>query len=191
MELDLAFPRTAWGLLRRPGWVIREYLDGNRATWFNPAKFLFITATMYALIVTWRVSPEEIFPGVIDEQSRQAVLFAIGAIAYSAFVYLLIAAIAARWLFRKVFASVAEAYAALLYIYAEALLILGMLALFYWHVVLVRLLLLVYLAVVLTLLAGAPRWWAALRSIIVYVVYTVAAIGTVGLVVAAQSYLLD
>jgi len=188
VELDFRYPRTAWALVRRPAWMIREYLDGNRATWFHPAKFVFLNATLYALIVAWRVPVEEI--GAFSSAATQgAVLFAIGAIAYLAFVYLLLAAATARWLFRGTFASVAEAYVALLYIYGQALLVLGVLGLVFWDTRLVRLFVLAYLALVLVGLAGSPWWKALLRAVVVYVVYTVGALSSFFMLVALRSQL--
>jgi hypothetical protein len=188
-ELDFRYPRTAWALLRRPAWMIREYLDGNRATWFHPAKFVFLNATLYALIVAWRVPVEEIFAFRSADVTQGAVLFAIGAIAYLAFVYLLLAAATARWLFRGTFASVAEAYVALLYVYGQALLVLGIVGLVFWDTRLVRLFVLVYLVLVLVRLAGRPWWNALLRAVVVYVVYTVGALGTFYVLVALRTHL--
>ncbi|MBQ8098348.1 MAG: DUF3667 domain-containing protein [Bacteroidaceae bacterium] len=44
-----ALPRTLWNLIYRPGYMIGNYLDGQRAPYLNPFKCLLVVVALYAL----------------------------------------------------------------------------------------------------------------------------------------------
>ncbi|GJM08881.1 MAG: hypothetical protein DHS20C11_11570 [Lysobacteraceae bacterium] len=191
LELDLRYPRTAYQMMRRPGWLIREYLEGNRDSWFNPGKFVFLNATFYALVLTFAVPSDRLAAGFSQESTREVIIFAMGVVAYTAFIYLFVAAIVARWLLRPVISTVAEAYVALLYIYGQGLLILSIIGLVYWHIALTRVAMLIYITWVVYQLAAAPRWSAILKGIVIYLSYTLAAMASVWLIAYIRFVLLD
>lgn len=49
-HLDKGFFRTALDLVKKPGEMIRDFLDGKRATYFRPLMYLIITGSFAGLI---------------------------------------------------------------------------------------------------------------------------------------------
>lgn len=184
VELDLRYPRTMVAMISRPGFIIREYLEGNRATWFNPAKFVFINASIYLLILSFVLPPEDLVLGVMPDADRTTTLFAFGLIIYIAYFYTLVAAVAARWLFRTDLASVAESYVLMLYTYGAGILVNGLVTVLDVHLHLfeqnqTRVVMLIYICYVF-LRFSSERWWITLpKAVIVYLVYSVTALSMV------------
>lgn len=69
-NLESSLWRTLIGLTLRPGKVAREYVAGRRRSYFNPLKYLLVTAGTMALL-NWRLSAptEEIDAAVLAEVS--------------------------------------------------------------------------------------------------------------------------
>ncbi|MEM7583647.1 MAG: DUF3667 domain-containing protein [Acidobacteriota bacterium] len=125
LSLDSAFLRTLIGLVRRPGRVCREYLEGRRKSYVAPVKYTFFAATIFALIVNFLdVLPT--LPSTNDEQTVRLYRATLSALGYLAFLYVLPIATLQAWLFRRPRYGIAECYAALLFFYGQ-ILILGIL----------------------------------------------------------------
>jgi Protein of unknown function (DUF3667) len=179
LEFDLRYPRTLVGMVLRPGYVIGEYIAGNRDSWMNPAKFVFINASIYLLVLTIVVPPEKLVLGVMPEASREVTLFAFGLIIYIAYVYMLVAAVVARWLFRSTFRSVAEAYVCMLYTYGAGILINAGLQVVFLEQNTTRVFMLLFISYVFVRLTDEPLWKSLPKAVIVYLVYTVTALSMV------------
>ena len=181
LELDIRYVQTIRELSVRPGWMIREYLDGNRTSWVNPGKYVFFNATFYALALTFFVDPAMLELGFEEDMAREMILAIMGMLAYVAFIYLLPAGWVTHLLYREKVRSTAEGYVALLYVYGHAMLILGAVSLSgWWHVAFVRGFLLFYMVFAFTQLTGVPYIWNGFKAVLVYLTYTVAAIVVVG-----------
>ncbi len=50
-HLDKGFPYTAKQLLTRPGYAIREYIDGKRVSYFNPVTFLLLLLAVNVFMI--------------------------------------------------------------------------------------------------------------------------------------------
>lgn len=49
-NLDNRFMRTCIDLFRRPGHMIKDYIEGNRAPYYKPVSLLFVVATIYLIV---------------------------------------------------------------------------------------------------------------------------------------------
>lgn len=49
-NLDNRFMRTCFDLFRRPGHMIKDYIEGNRAPYYKPVSLLFVVATIYLIV---------------------------------------------------------------------------------------------------------------------------------------------
>lgn len=49
-NLDNRFLRTCIDLFRRPGHMIKDYIEGNRAPYYKPVSLLFVVATIYLIV---------------------------------------------------------------------------------------------------------------------------------------------
>lgn len=49
-NLDNKFLRTSLDLFRRPGHMIKDYIDGNRVKYHKPISMLFVLATVYIVV---------------------------------------------------------------------------------------------------------------------------------------------
>ena len=50
-NVDQGFTRTLIDLLYRPGYLVRDFLQGKRKSYFKPAQVLFVLAAIYLMIV--------------------------------------------------------------------------------------------------------------------------------------------
>lgn len=193
VSLDSALVRTMVGLARSPGRLVRRYLDGQRKTYMNPMKFVFVAATVFALTINvFDVLPHEIPPD--RPQAIRLFKTLVSALGYLAYLYMLPAAVVQRWLFRRHELGVAECYVSLLYYYGEILLLgsvlaaLGLYSIPYGMVA-IRGLGMLYLAWMLTGLYRGPKATTLGKAVLVYVTFTVVNIGT-GILVALALRLL-
>ncbi len=67
---DSKFLRTCRGLLVRPGHMVREYLQGKRAPYYNPLQLYIFLLTIYA-ILTYTLNTGDIFLGDITNSDRK------------------------------------------------------------------------------------------------------------------------
>lgn len=49
-NLDNRFMRTCIDLFRRPGHMIKDYIEGNRAPYYKPVSLLFVVAAIYLIV---------------------------------------------------------------------------------------------------------------------------------------------
>ena len=181
-SVDSSLARTLVGLTREPGETVRAYLAGNRTGYLNPAKYAFLAATLYTLVVTlfdidvrptqWQTS---------DPRSVATMHLVLGLVGYLVFLYQLPTAAVLRSFFRRSGLNFAETYTALLFYSGHLMLAFTLLAASgaygwaggYWLGRLIALVLLVWF--VLRIYRAAP-----LRTLIAtVVVYIVMMIGTV------------
>lgn len=51
LDLDHGIPHTIWSLIRRPGYTIREYIEGRRASYTDPVKLLLLAVSITTIIL--------------------------------------------------------------------------------------------------------------------------------------------
>lgn len=180
-ELDGRVPATLRAMTLRPGWMVREYLEGNRASWVNPAKYLFFAATTYAVIVGLRVDPETMEGAVFGSAaSARDLMLVIGMLAYLGFVFQLIVAAVMRGLYRGVFSTLGEAYVAALYVYGHVFVLASIPTLLgYWQRFLAMSLYALWLAFTLRGLCREAWWKTLYKLVLVFFTYFVSAVLTV------------
>jgi len=180
-ELDLRAWRTVRAMTTRPGWMIGEYIAGNRTEWANPAKYLFSAATVYAVVVGLCVDPELIGMRMFGATvSAQSVMVGIGALAYLGFVFLLVVAAMLRAVYRQRFASIGEAYVAMLFTYGHVFVLLTVPALFgAWNRAGAVAAMAVWVAFALHGLVAEPWWQRLGKTLLIVITYLVASFATV------------
>ncbi len=118
LGLDFRIVRTARALLADPGDLLRGYLDGRRAGVTNPFKFLFVTATLYVLVVTLLDVQVSYGPG-----AQESAIVIAALINYLVFLFLLPASAVLWALFRSGGRNWAETYVALCFVWGGYLLL--------------------------------------------------------------------
>lgn len=75
LHVDRGILYTIKELLIKPGYIIKNYLDGKRVDYFKPFAFIFILGTIYGLIVHFlNVSPEkEMIPNGVSAEFSKSV----------------------------------------------------------------------------------------------------------------------
>ncbi len=115
-SLDSALGKTLVDLTRRPGFTIRRYIAGDRDSYLNPAKYAFLAATLYALVIT--VLGIDVRPVQFQDQDPRALAgmrLVLGLVGYLIFVYMLPVAAVLRRCFRSSGFNFAESYVVLLF----------------------------------------------------------------------------
>lgn len=69
LNIDHGFSRNFFELFYRPGYMIRDYLDGKRAGYFKPFQTLFVLAALY-VILAHVFSPESFVTETKQTQSQ-------------------------------------------------------------------------------------------------------------------------
>ncbi|MEM7583646.1 MAG: DUF3667 domain-containing protein [Acidobacteriota bacterium] len=121
LSLDSAFLRTVFSLATRPGSTCRQYLDGRRKPFMNPVKYVFVLATLFAVVN----NVLDILPASLPDNPQAVRLykFIVSALSYLAYLYLLPVALVQSWLFRRPRTGVAESYVIMLFFYGQFLVI--------------------------------------------------------------------
>jgi hypothetical protein len=123
--LDFRLARTVRELVVSPGTLLRGYLAGRRVPYTNPLKLLFLSATVYLLVVTLldlQLTPQA-------QPQQQAATMVVALINYLVFLFLAPAAWWLRALFRRAGHNWAETYAAVCYLWSGYLLLAAVLGL--------------------------------------------------------------
>ena len=122
-SLDSALLRTLIGLSTRPGTTIRRYIAGDRSGLASPAKYAFLAATLYALVINLfeiDVRPAGARSGGAEAEGWMRLIVSL--LAYLIFLYLLPAAAVLRLCYRRYGPNFAESYVTLLYFAGQYLL---------------------------------------------------------------------
>ncbi len=127
LTLDSSFLRTLGGLTKHPGRVGREYVLGQRKTYLNPLKYIFVIGTVYLLVFNFVLSriPADALEAANevakDElRARQAMM---PFVAYFGYVIMIPVAAVQRFLFRRQPFGVAECYVFLLFAFGQIMLL--------------------------------------------------------------------
>lgn len=196
-NLDSKVPRTVVGLTLDPGRVVREYVDGRRATYVSPLRYCLIAVAVMVLVyvsldinvvnVTMiSTSPDVEVQEQVDEIRLEIIRVINARLNLVIFLALPVLGLAVRWLFRKSGRNYAECMAYVLYVMGQVLALgipFGLL-----HPVAakasigLRVLLQVgYLTWAATAFFGRKWWISALKVVLATVIYMLA----VALAVAA------
>ncbi len=121
--LDFHWLHTIRSLWCSPGAMLRDYLRGRRAPFTHPVKLLFLSATLYLVVVS--LLGVEVSRDAATQRTATAVVALINYL-----VFLLLVPVA--WLLRRLFASSginwAESYVVLCYLWSGYLLLACLLA---------------------------------------------------------------
>lgn len=129
-SFDSVLLRTVVDLSRHPGVVARRYIAGNRTGYFNPAKYVFLAATLYAFVVLYfEVDVRPQGARYDDPRAVAGMRLVVSVVGYLVFVYLLPAAAVLQRLFRRYPLTFAESYVALLFFAGQYIGVLTLLAL--------------------------------------------------------------
>lgn len=116
--LDFRLPRTVRGLFAGPGEMLRGYLAGRRIRYTNPLKLLFLSATLYLLVVTLLDLPLS-----FGREGQQTALSVVALINYLMFLFLVPTAWWLQVLFRRSGYNWAESYVVLCFFWSGYVLI--------------------------------------------------------------------
>jgi hypothetical protein len=108
-HVDKGIFYTVIELFKRPGHAIREYIEGKRIKYFNPFAFLFIFATIYAILIhyTSKITTIDVFSTAFVETFEEVNYLGMAAqwikshYAYMILLFLPIFALASFLAFRK------------------------------------------------------------------------------------------
>ena len=171
--LDYRALATVRELFVAPGAMLRGYLAGRRQPYTNPLKLLFLSASLYLLVVT--TFDLQVTPAASGRDTGLAVAALMN---YLVFVFLVPAAWWLRLLFRRSGHNWAESYVVLCYLWSAYLLVasalgLAMVAVDAWYFFARTAAGLVYLVVALRSLSRVGWWTAIWRGVLFYAGYFV------------------
>jgi hypothetical protein len=115
-SLERGLGRTTLELARSPGRMVRSYIGGDRSGYTNPAKYLLLMATLYALVIN--LFGIDVRPAGTQSDDPLAVVTmrrVVSILGYMMYLYLLPAAAVLRVCFRKAGLNFTECYVVLLY----------------------------------------------------------------------------
>jgi hypothetical protein len=120
IDLDFKFARALRHLITSPGLMIKEYIQGRRIAYTNPFKLLFLTATIYYLLVIFLDIPTNIGFGLEEkaEEAEKAGRSISTLLNYLIFVILIPSAAVFRWIYAKNQYNFAESYVAVCFIWS-------------------------------------------------------------------------
>lgn len=81
MKIENGLARTCWELIYRPGYMIRDYIDGHRVNYVRPVRLLFLLASIFIIVhyvLFLHAEPEAHFfadEEAIEQMPRLVVLF--------------------------------------------------------------------------------------------------------------------
>jgi hypothetical protein len=123
VSLDFKLLHTTVAVLVRPGILVQDYLRGRRIPYTNPFKLLFLSATVYLVLVTALGVP--LSAGTSSDQTASAVVAFVN---YLVYLFLVPTAWWLGVLFRRAGHNWAESYVIVCYLWAGYLLLASALA---------------------------------------------------------------
>lgn len=129
-NLDSKVPRTVVGLTRDPGRVVREYVDGRRATYVSPLRYCLIAVAIMVLVyVTFDInvinvtvtstSPDAEVQRQVEEIRTEIIRVINARLNLVIFLALPLLGLVVRWLFRRSGRNYAECMAYVLYVMGQ------------------------------------------------------------------------
>lgn len=118
LEFKSPFLVTLWLLTIKPGMVCREYIEGKRVKYFNPARYTFWLITLTVIICAYfdtpLINPELFFSESSDKEQNelQTLLYNFyqSGLLYFTFGYALLNAVSIKLLFRRHQNKLSELY---------------------------------------------------------------------------------
>jgi Protein of unknown function (DUF3667) len=176
-DLDFRWVRTARDLTLRPGRMLRHYFAGDRTTWGNPIRYLFINVTVYVAVLQLMLQFQPFGLGLQGLDQVPITLFtaATAILAYISWLYLLVTAAAQRWLFRSAGLTFAEHYTGMLFLYGHiALLVTPIVLTGLWRPAVAQLVAFAYLSWQTMDLTGQRSVAGFLKCIVVFGIHFLA-----------------
>lgn len=133
-SLDSKVPRTVVGLTLDPGRVVREYVEGRRATYVSPLRYCLIAVAVMVLVyvsldinvvnlTVTSTSPDVEVQRQVDEIRLKIIRVINARLNLVIFLALPLLGLAVRWLFRRSRRNYAECMAYVLYVMGQVFLL--------------------------------------------------------------------